>query len=191
MLLVLVTVACDFGPLEPGAPFTPGVYVVDVRVEDGCGQSGVGPDEPLECRGGIWTDPDEGDALIAFWPEVDRGTYVINDGVVPQANSAPVLRWSTGDRTAPEGCPEALQQWVLTLTNDDAGRLNGSLRYSWTGVETCPVGGGAPTAECVTRFVYSYALETACAAPCELVDAGDEPAEGEPYDCGASVCECP
>lgn len=191
VLLVLVTAACDFGPLEPGAPFTPGVYVAEVRVDDGCGQTGVTPLPDLACRGGLWTDPDQGDALVAFWPELDAGTYVINDGTVPQVNSAPVLRWSTSASTNPEGCVDARQQWLLTLANNDDGAIDGSLRYTWTSVATCPVGSGAPQAECTTTFNYTYRLETACASPCELVDAEVDPAEGEPYDCGASVCECP
>jgi hypothetical protein len=191
LLATLLPAGCVFGPLEPGAPFTQGVYLADVRVDDGCQQIQVTPTPTLDCRGGLWTDPDANDALVAFWPELDGDTYVINDGAVPQVNSAPVLRWSTSDRILLEGCDSVDHRWVLALSNDDDGVINGSLRNTWTNVKSCPIGTGAPQADCTTQFTYRFELETACTEPCQLVDAETDPAEGEAYDCGASVCECP
>ncbi len=188
---VLTNTACVFGPLEPGEPFSPGVYLVEVTVDDGCQQISVSPTPPLECRGGLVTDPEADDGLVAFWPELDGDTYVIHDGLLPEATSMPILRWSTSELERPSGCDMAEQRSVVSLSNDDAGIVNGSLRNTWSNVATCPVTPGIPRADCTTQFTYRYTLETSCVSPCELVQSDAEPAEGEPYDCGLSVCSCP
>lgn len=186
LIATLAITACELGPLEPAAPFRTGVYEVAVTLDDGCGQVDV-PDTPMDCLAGIAVD-DEG-GLIAAWPEVDGATYVVHDGVIPKIGDAPVLRWSTSGIEPSEVCDGAALRWLVTLSNDADGSLSGSLRNTWTGVDTCPVTTAMPAMECSTTFAYRYTLEGPCEAPCELVDADVPPSE--PYDCGLAACECP
>lgn len=178
--------ACEFSPLGPGPDFRPGVYTVDVTVNDGCNQVAV-MDTPLDCRAGLQLD-DEGGLSVA-WPEVDGATYVVNDGLMPRVAESPVIRWSTSGIEPSADCDGAAMRWIVTLANDDAGALSGSLRNSWTGVMACPVVPSRPQTECSTTFAYRYTLEEPCDAPCTLVEA-DATVDG-PYDCGLAACECP
>jgi hypothetical protein len=186
--LGLGATACEFGPLEPAAGFRAGVYDVSVSVDDACGQIGVAM-RAMDCRGGVQV-VDDG-ALSIAWPEVDGATYVINDGALPNIGESPVLRWSDSGIEPSTECDGAALRWVVTLTNDDEGKLSGSLRNSWTGVTGCPVTTTMPQTECTTAFSYRYDLHEPCEDPCELVDSDIAPAAGEPYDCGLSVCSCP
>jgi hypothetical protein len=191
-LAVALVGGCTFSPLDTsaaGQPFTPGVYRVEVDVQDGCGQIRVSPTPSLDCRGGLWTEGDDG--LVAFWPELDGDTIVVHDDVLVEVLSAPVLRWSGSDREVPSSCTVADHRWVLSLSNDDAGEINGSLRNSWSNVAKCPIGSGTPRLDCTTQFTYRYTLETPCASPCQLVDDADATHDDGLTDCGASVCECP
>jgi hypothetical protein len=181
----LAIAACELGPLEPAAPFRTGVYHVAVTLDDGCSQVDV-PDTPMDCLAGMTVDADGG--LVAAWPEIDGATYVVNDATIPKIADAPVLRWSTSTVEPSTVCDGAALRWIVSLSNDEDGALSGSLRNTWTDVETCPVTPAMPAMECTTTFAYRYTLETPCDAPCELVDAD---LEGEPYDCGLAACECP
>lgn len=187
VVLALVGAACEFGPLEPPAPFRAGVYEVAVTVDDGCEQIDVTPAPAMDCRAGLALVED--DALSVAWPEVVDATYVVHDDAVPNIGQAPVLRWSTSGIVPSTVCDSATLRWVMTLTNDDDGKLSGSLRNTWSGLTGCPVTPEQPTADCTTAFIYRYSLDEPCEDPCTLVDT--VPTPEQPYDCGLSTCECP
>lgn len=188
LVVTALLAACEFGPLEPAAGFRAGVYEVAVTVNDACEQIDVAM-PAMDCRAGLELDDDG--ALFGAWPEVDGMTYVVHDGTLPNVSTAPVLRWSTSGIEPSTACDGAALRWVVSLANDDAGQITGSLRNSWTGISGCPTLPELPSAECTTAFTYRYTLEQPCEAPCTLVDDDTTPAAGEPYDCGLSACECP
>jgi len=188
LLLLALATGCvveqDDPPDGVAVAITPGVYRVDVRIQDGCRilQQAGGA---LDCEGGLVQRVDG--SLDAFWPQPWNAAYFVHRAVLPRDGGQ---RFSALAREPVVGCTTAEHTGVVQIVATGEGRLVGGLAESWTNLASCPFGTQAPPQDCTIAWSYSYELVEPCAAPCELVDAGAAGTSYATHDCGRSVCRC-
>jgi hypothetical protein len=192
---LLPTLACAVGCVvtehdEPGGvavAITPGVYRVDVAIQDGCRILQL-PAGSLDCEGGLVQNPDG--SLDAFWPQPWNSAYFVHRDALPRDVDGSVQRFTALAREQVVGCMQAEHLGFVQIATAGEGRLVGGLAESWTGLAECPFGTQAPPQDCTIAWSYRYELVEPCEDPCELVEgAGGDPSA--PNDCGARACRCP